>query len=42
VQLPAVSAGTYYLYLQTDGTNAVAETNETNNIGGFVQITITP
>ena len=42
VQLPAVSAGTYYLYLQTDGTNAVAETNEPNDIGGFVQITITP
>jgi len=40
VQLPAVPPGTYYLYLQTDGTNAVAETNESNNVGGFVAITI--
>ncbi len=42
VQLPAIAPGTYFLYLQTDGTNAVPETNETNNIGGFVAITITP
>jgi hypothetical protein len=40
VQLPVIAPGTYYLYLQTDGTNAVAETNENNNIGGFVAITI--
>src|SRR5262249_25648726 len=42
VQLPAVPAGTYYLYLQTDGANAVAETDETNNLAGFVQINIAP
>jgi subtilase family serine protease len=41
-QLPVIAPGTYYLYLQTDGTNAVAETNESNNVGGFVQIVITP
>jgi subtilase family serine protease len=40
VQLPVIGPGTYFLYLQTDGTNAVAETNENNNIGGFVAITI--
>lgn len=40
VQLPVIGPGTYYLYLQTDGTNAVPETNENNNIGGFVAITI--
>ena len=38
--LPAVPPGTYYLFLHTDPTNAVAESNETNNIGGFVQIVI--
>lgn len=40
VQLPVIAPGTYFLYLQTDGTNAIAETNESNNIGGFVQIVI--
>jgi subtilase family serine protease len=40
VQLPVIAPGTYFLYLQTDGTNAVPETNENNNIGGFVQIII--
>jgi subtilase family serine protease len=40
VQLPVIAPGTYYLYLQIDGTNAVPETNENNNIGGFVAITI--
>ena len=34
--------GTYYLFLHTDGSNAVAETNEPNNVGGFVQLTVTP
>ena len=38
--LPAVPPGTYYLFLHTDPTGAVAETNETNNVGGFVQIII--
>jgi hypothetical protein len=38
--LPAVPAGTYYLFLHTDGSNTVAEGNETNNIGGFVQIIV--
>jgi subtilase family serine protease len=38
--LPAVPPGTYYLFLHTDPTNAVAESNEQNNIGGFVQIVI--
>jgi hypothetical protein len=40
VQLPVIAPGMYFLYLQTDGTNAVSETNENNNIGGFVAITI--
>jgi len=40
VQLPVIAPGTYFLYLQTDGTNAVPETNENNDIGGFVQIII--
>jgi subtilase family serine protease len=40
VQLPVIGPGTYFLYLQTDGTNAVPESNENNNIGGFVAITI--
>jgi subtilase family serine protease len=38
--LPAVPPGTYYLFLHTDPTGAVAESNETNNVGGFVQIII--
>jgi hypothetical protein len=42
VQLPVVSPGTYYLFLHTDGSNAVAETQESNNLGGLVQLTITP
>ena len=42
VQLPVVSPGTYYLFLHTDGANAVAETQESNNLGGLVQLTITP
>jgi hypothetical protein len=37
--LPAVPPGTYYLFLHTDPTNAVAESNENNNIGA-VQIII--
>ena len=37
--LPAVPPGVYYLFLHIDGANAVAETNETNNIGG-IQIII--
>jgi hypothetical protein len=40
VTIPALPPGTYYLYLQTDGTNAVAENNETNNVGGFVQLIV--
>ena len=41
VPIPAgLTAGTYYLYLQTDGTNAVAENNETNNVGAFVQLIV--
>jgi len=42
LQLPVVPAGTYYLFLHTDGSNAVAETNESNNLGGLVQLIITP
>jgi len=42
LQLPVVSPGTYYLFLHTDGSNAVAETQESNNIGGLVQLIITP
>ena len=38
--LPAVPPGTYYLFLHTDGSNTVAESNEADNIGGFVQIII--
>jgi hypothetical protein len=38
--LPNVPPGLYYLFMHTDGTNTVAEPNETNNIGGFVQIII--
>ena len=38
--LPAVPAGTYYLFMHTDSTNVVAETNDTNNVGSFVQIII--
>ena len=38
--LPALPPGTYYLFLDTDGTNTVPESNEQNNIGGFVQIII--
>jgi hypothetical protein len=41
VLIPAgLTAGTYYLYLHTDPTNTVAENNESNNVGGFVQIII--
>jgi cell division septation protein DedD len=40
VPIPAVPPGTYYLYLQTDGTNAVAENDESNNVGGFVQLIV--
>ena len=41
VMIPTgIPAGTYWLYLHTDGANAVAETNENDNIGGFVQIPI--
>jgi hypothetical protein len=42
VTIPAVPPGTYFLFLDTDGSNAVAETDDTNNIGGFVQLTVTP
>ena len=42
LQLPVVSPGTYYLFLHVDGSNAVAETQESNNLGGLVQLTITP
>ena len=41
VQLPSVPAGTYYLFLHIDGSNAVAETQENNNIGA-TQLIITP
>jgi hypothetical protein len=40
VQLPNIAAGTYYLYFQTDGANAVAEGNENNNWIGPVGIQI--
>jgi subtilase family serine protease len=40
VNLPNVAAGTYYLYFQTDGANAVPEGNDLNNIIGPVAITI--
>lgn len=42
VTIPPVPAGTYFLFLHTDGANAVAETQETNNLGGLVQLTVTP
>jgi hypothetical protein len=42
VTIPAVPPGTYFLFLHTDGANAVAETDDTNNVGGFVQLTVTP
>ena len=43
VQLPpGLPAGTYYLFLHTDGANAVAEQNDTNNLGALVPINITP
>jgi hypothetical protein len=38
--IPDVPPGTYYLFLHTDGANAVAETNEPNNVGGFVQLVV--
>ena len=38
--LPPVPPGTYYLFMHTDGLNTVAESNETDNVGGFVQIII--
>jgi subtilase family serine protease len=41
VPLPVVPAGTYYLFLHVDGSNAVMESNENNNIGA-VQIIVTP
>ena len=37
-----VPPGTYYLFLHTDGSNAVGETQENNNLGGLIQIIITP
>jgi hypothetical protein len=40
VPIPDVTPGTYYLFLHTDGANAVAETNESNNIGAFVQLIV--
>jgi hypothetical protein len=39
--IPKVPPGTYYLYLQTDPTNVVAETNESNNVSSFIPITVT-
>ena len=38
--IPDVTPGTYYLFLHTDGANAVAETQELNNLGGLVQLII--
>ena len=38
--LPAVPPGTYYLFMHTDGSNTVAESNENDNVGAFVQIVI--
>jgi hypothetical protein len=40
VFLPDLPPGTYYLYLQTDPTNTVAENNETNNVGALVQLIV--
>jgi subtilase family serine protease len=40
VTIPAVAPGNYYLFLHTDGSNAVAENNEPNNIGGFVLVQV--
>jgi hypothetical protein len=39
--LPDLAAGTYYLFLQTDGANAVAETSNANNVSGPIAITVT-
>jgi len=41
VTVPNVAAGTYYLYFQTDGANAVAEGNESNNWTGPIAINVT-
>ena len=41
VTVPKVVAGTYYAFLHTDGSNAVAESVESNNMTGFVQLTVT-
>jgi hypothetical protein len=40
VVIPQVAPGSYYLFLHTDGSNAVAEGNEPNNLGGFVLVTV--
>ena len=42
VTIPAVPPGTYFLFLHTDAANAVAESDDANNVGGFVQLTVTP
>ncbi len=39
--IPKVPPGTYYLFMQTDGSNAVVESNDANNVGSFVQLTVT-
>jgi subtilase family serine protease len=40
VPIPDVPPGTYYLFLHTDGANAVAESNEPNNVGALVQLIV--
>jgi hypothetical protein len=40
VTMPAVSPGNYYLFLHTDGSNAVVENNEPNNLGAFVLVQV--
>ena len=42
VALTGIAAGTYYLGAITDAGGAVTESNESNNVGNVVQITVTP
>jgi len=37
---PKVPPGTYYLFMDADGQGVVPETNEANNISGFIQIVV--
>jgi hypothetical protein len=39
--MPKVASGNYYFFLHTDGAGLVTETNDNNNLGGFVAVTVT-